>query len=53
VYVPAGELGTARPPVVYEGILYATTHLSTYAIDAATCKRVWSHHHIAQGPEMK
>jgi outer membrane protein assembly factor BamB len=32
--------------------LYATTHLGTYAIDAATCRRLWSHHHIAQGPEM-
>jgi PQQ-dependent dehydrogenase (methanol/ethanol family) len=48
-----GELGTfSTGPVVYEGILYATTHLGTYAIDAATCKRRWSHHHIAQGPEM-
>jgi PQQ-dependent dehydrogenase (methanol/ethanol family) len=48
-----GELGTfSTGPVVYDGALYATTHLGTYAIDAATCKRLWSHHHIAQGPEM-
>jgi alcohol dehydrogenase (cytochrome c) len=34
-----GELGTFHAgPVVYDGILYATTHLGTYAIDAYTCK---------------
>src|SRR5215813_13681373 len=48
-----GELGTfSTGPVVYDGILYATTHLGTYAIDATTCKKLWSHQHIAQGPEM-
>ena len=48
-----GELGTfSTGPVVYDGILYATTHLGTYAIDATTCKKLWVHHHIAQGPEM-
>jgi glucose dehydrogenase/mono/diheme cytochrome c family protein len=48
-----GELGTfSTGPVVYDGILYATTHLGTYAIDATTCKKVWSHQHVAQGPEM-
>lgn len=48
-----GELGTfSTGPVVYDGILYATTHLGTYAIDAATCRKLWSHHHLAQGPEM-
>ena len=48
-----GELGTfSTGPVVYGGILYATTHLGTYAIDATTCRRVWTHQHVAQGPEM-
>jgi alcohol dehydrogenase (cytochrome c) len=48
-----GELGTfSTGPVVYDGVLYATTHLGTYAIDATTCKKVWSHQHVAQGPEM-
>ena len=48
-----GELGTfSTGPVMYDGILYATTHLGTYAIDAMTCKRIWTQHHVAQGPEM-
>ncbi len=48
-----GELGTfSTGPVVYDGILYATTHLGTYAIDATTCEKLWSHQHVAQGPEM-
>ena len=48
-----GELGTfSTGPVVYDGILYATTHLGTYAIDAVTCRKRWSHQHVAQGPEM-
>jgi PQQ-dependent dehydrogenase (methanol/ethanol family) len=48
-----GELGTfSTGPVMYDGILYATTHLGTYAIDATTCKRLWMHQHTAQGPEM-
>ena len=48
-----GELGTfSTGPVVYDGILYATTHLGTYAIDATTCRKLWTHQHVAQGPEM-
>jgi PQQ-dependent dehydrogenase (methanol/ethanol family) len=48
-----GELGTfSTGPVVYDGLLYATTHLGTYAIDATTCEKKWSHHHVAVGPEM-
>ena len=36
-----GELGTfSTGPVVYDGLLYATTHLGTYAIDATTCAQV-------------
>jgi alcohol dehydrogenase (cytochrome c) len=33
-------------------VRYATTHLGTYAIDATTCRKLWSHQHVAQGPEM-
>ena len=48
-----GELGTFQTgPVVYDGVLYATTHLGTYAIDATNCRRLWSHQHVALGPEM-
>ena len=48
-----GELGTFQTgPVVYDGVLYATTHLGTYAIDAYTCTKLWSHQHLAQGAEM-
>ena len=48
-----GELGTfSTGPIVYDGMLYATTHLGTYAIDATTCERRWTHHHLAVGPEM-
>ena len=48
-----GELGTfSTGPVVYDGLLYVTTHLGTYAIDATTCEKKWSHHHIDVGPEM-
>jgi alcohol dehydrogenase (cytochrome c) len=48
-----GELGTfSGGLVMYDGILYATTHLGTYAIDATTCRKLWSHQHVAQGPEM-
>ena len=48
-----GEIGTfSTGPVMYDGILYATTHLGTYAINATTCQKIWSHEHVAQGPEM-
>jgi PQQ-dependent dehydrogenase (methanol/ethanol family) len=48
-----GELGTFQTgPVMYEGTLYATTHMGTYAIDATNCKKLWTHQHLAQGAEM-
>lgn len=48
-----GVLGTfGGGPVMYDGMLYVTTHLNTYAIDAKTCRKVWSHAHVAQGAEM-
>src|SRR5271166_2320047 len=50
---PLGEIGTfSTGPVMYDGLLYVTTHLSTYAIDATTCRTVWTHVHMAQGREM-
>jgi alcohol dehydrogenase (cytochrome c) len=30
-------------PIVYQGVLYATTTLATVAIDAATCRVKWRH----------
>jgi alcohol dehydrogenase (cytochrome c) len=48
-----GEIGTfSTGPVMYDGVLYFTTHLTTYAIDATTCKKIWSYTHAAEGPEM-
>ena len=48
-----GEIGTfSTGPVMYDGLLYVTTHLGTYAIDATTCRKAWTHQHVAQGPEM-
>jgi alcohol dehydrogenase (cytochrome c) len=37
---------------MYDNVLYATTHMGTYAIDATSCKKLWSHQHLAQGAEM-
>jgi alcohol dehydrogenase (cytochrome c) len=48
-----GEVGTfSTGPVMYDGLLYVTTHLGTHAIDATTCAKRWSHQHTAEGPEM-
>jgi glucose dehydrogenase len=42
-----GEIGTfSTGPVEYDGLLYVTSHLSTYAIDATTCRKVWSHRRL-------
>jgi PQQ-dependent dehydrogenase (methanol/ethanol family) len=47
-----GEVATfTTGPIVYDGILYATTHFGTYAIDSGTCRKIWSHQHVATGPE--
>ncbi|HXJ42171.1 MAG TPA: PQQ-binding-like beta-propeller repeat protein [Bryobacteraceae bacterium] len=32
-------------PLVYQGVLYTTTALSVFAIDAATCQKRWSYTH--------
>ena len=44
-----GEIATfTTGPVAYDGLLYVTTQLTTYAIDATTCKKVWSYSHTPQ-----
>jgi len=41
-----GEQGSYQGgPIVYNGVLYTTSALGTYAIDAATCAPVWSYQH--------
>lgn len=48
----AGEVGAFQSsPVLHEGRLYFTTGHKTYAIDAATCKKIWEHEYIPDGPE--
>lgn len=39
------QMSMQSGPVVVGGVLYLTTDTSTYAIDAATCRRIW---HTAQ-----
>lgn len=39
-----GERGSfPGAPLVYQGVLYATTALGVFAIDAATCQKRWSY----------
>jgi alcohol dehydrogenase (cytochrome c) len=48
-----GEIGTfSTGPVVYDGVLYVTTHLSTYAIDARTCAKLWTNTYRPRGKEI-
>lgn len=35
------QMSMQSGPVVVNGVLYLTTDTSTYAIDAATCRRIW------------
>ena len=35
------QMSMQSGPVVVAGVLYLTTDTSTYAIDAATCRRIW------------
>jgi alcohol dehydrogenase (cytochrome c) len=41
------QMGASGPfqsgPVVYDGVMYVTTILSTVALDAATCRPLWRH----------
>ncbi len=41
-----GEQGSFQNgPIVYDGVLYTTSALGTFAIDAATCEPRWSYRH--------
>lgn len=41
-----GEQGSFQNgPIVYGGVLYTTSALATFAIDAATCKQLWTYRH--------
>ena len=41
-----GEQGSFQGgPLVYNGVLYMTSAFGTFAIDAATCEKRWSHQH--------
>ena len=45
-----GEIGSFQAsPVVRAGRLYITTAHRTYAMDAATCRRLWVHEHAPSG----
>jgi PQQ-dependent dehydrogenase (methanol/ethanol family) len=35
------QMSMQSGPIVVNGVLYVTTDTSTYAIDAATCRRIW------------
>jgi alcohol dehydrogenase (cytochrome c) len=45
-----GEIGSFQAsPVIRAGRLYVTTAHRTYALDAATCKRLWVHEYTPSG----
>ncbi|OCC24415.1 hypothetical protein MB02_07495 [Croceicoccus estronivorus] len=47
-----GEVGSFQAsPVAYEGRLYLTTAHGTYAVDGATCRKLWEHQHEPMGGE--
>lgn len=47
---PLGVTGSFQSgPIVYDGTLYATTPLTTIAIDAATCEKRWEYDYKLQG----
>ena len=37
--------------MVYDGTLFVTTKLNTFAIDATTCKIKWQHIYTPLGPQ--
>jgi PQQ-dependent dehydrogenase (methanol/ethanol family) len=48
----AGEGGSFEgSPIVYRGRLYLTTTHDTFAIDAATCKKIWEYDYTPPGAE--
>lgn len=41
-----GEQGSFQNgPIVYDGLLYTTSALGTFALDAATCQQKWAYRH--------
>ena len=47
-----GETGAFQAsPIVRAGKLYITTSRRTYALDAATCRLLWSNEYVASDPE--
>jgi PQQ-dependent dehydrogenase (methanol/ethanol family) len=47
-----GDTGSFEAsPVVWQGRLYVTTTHSTFAVDAATCKKLWQHTWTPPGAE--
>lgn len=47
-----GTTGTFQAgPVVYDGMLFVTTKLNTFAIDATTCDVKWQHTYTPLGPQ--
>jgi alcohol dehydrogenase (cytochrome c) len=46
-----GEVGAFQAsPVFYKNRLYVTTAYNTYAVDPVTCKKIWEHQHVPEGP---
>jgi PQQ-dependent dehydrogenase (methanol/ethanol family) len=43
-----GQMSMQSGPIVAGGVLYLTTDTSSYAIDAATCRRIWQTPHAYQ-----
>ena len=47
-----GEIGAFQAsPVLYRNRLYVTTAHNTYAVDAVSCKKIWQHQYVPEGPE--
>lgn len=51
LYQAADQTSFATNPLVYRGVLYFTTGVSTIALDAATCKLRWRHDWKAKAKE--
>ena len=50
--VQLGDIGSFEPsPLVYRGRIYLTTSYKTFAIDAKTCRVLWSDAYTPTGPE--
>ena len=50
--VQLGEIGSFETsPLVYQGRMFVTSNHKTFAIDAATCRILWSDLYVPVGPE--